>query len=115
VDESSAEFRGRYRWVVCALLFFATTINYMDRQVLGILAPTLQKEIHWTEAQYGQSSRGLLSLTRLDMSARGADGPDRDESGFLDCRRDLESFGDGTFARAKRQRIQYRSAGTRRR
>jgi ACS family hexuronate transporter-like MFS transporter len=38
---------------VCALLFFATTINYMDRQVLGILAPTLQKEINWTEAQYG--------------------------------------------------------------
>ncbi len=33
---------GRYRWVICALLFFATTINYVDRQVLGILAPTLQ-------------------------------------------------------------------------
>jgi MFS transporter, ACS family, hexuronate transporter len=44
---------GRYRWAICALLFFATTINYMDRQVLGILAPTLQREIGWTEAQYG--------------------------------------------------------------
>jgi len=44
---------GRYRWVICALLFFATTINYIDRQVLGILAPTLQREIGWTEAQYG--------------------------------------------------------------
>ena len=44
---------GRYRWTICALLFFATTINYMDRQVLGILAPTLQKEIGWNEAQYG--------------------------------------------------------------
>jgi len=44
---------GRYRWTICALLFFATTINYMDRQVLGILAPTLQKDIGWTEAQYG--------------------------------------------------------------
>lgn len=44
---------GRYRWVICALLFFATTINYMDRQVLGILAPTLQKEIGWSEAEYG--------------------------------------------------------------
>ena len=43
----------RYRWVICALLFFATTINYMDRQVLGILAPTLQKDIGWTETQYG--------------------------------------------------------------
>jgi len=44
---------GRYRWVICALLFFATTINYIDRQVLGILAPTLQKDIGWNEAQYG--------------------------------------------------------------
>jgi MFS transporter, ACS family, hexuronate transporter len=45
--------RSRYRWVICALLFFATTVNYMDRQVLGILAPTLQKEIGWSESQYG--------------------------------------------------------------
>ena len=39
---------GRWRWVICALLFFATTINYIDRQVLGILAPDLQKEIGWS-------------------------------------------------------------------
>jgi len=44
---------GRYRWTICGLLFFATTINYIDRQVLGILAPTLQREIGWSEAQYG--------------------------------------------------------------
>ena len=44
---------GRYRWTICALLFFATTINYIDRQVLGILAPTLQGEIGWNEEQYG--------------------------------------------------------------
>src|SRR5256886_3451472 len=42
-----------YRWTVCALLFVVTTINYIDRQVLGILAPTLQRELHWTESQYG--------------------------------------------------------------
>jgi ACS family hexuronate transporter-like MFS transporter len=42
-----------YRWTICALLFFATTINYIDRQTLGILAPTLQREIGWTEADYG--------------------------------------------------------------
>ena len=42
-----------YRWTICALLFFATTINYIDRAVFGILAPTLQKEIGWTETQYG--------------------------------------------------------------
>ncbi len=44
---------GRMRWFVCALLFFATTANYMDRQVLGILAPLLQKDLHWTEESYG--------------------------------------------------------------
>jgi ACS family hexuronate transporter-like MFS transporter len=41
-----------YRWGICALLFFATTINYIDRQVLGILAPTLQSEIGWSEIEY---------------------------------------------------------------
>src|SRR3954447_292778 len=45
---------GRYRWVICALLFFATTINYIDRQVLGILAPDLQKEIGWSELDYSR-------------------------------------------------------------
>ena len=42
-----------YRWVICALLFFATTINYIDRQVLGLLAPLLQSRIGFNEAQYG--------------------------------------------------------------
>ncbi len=41
------------RWTICAMLFFATSINYMDRQVLGILAPVLQHSVGWTEAQYG--------------------------------------------------------------
>src|SRR6267378_5128960 len=55
----SAEGRGGqgvrtpYRWTICALLFAVTTINYMDRQVLGILAPTLQRELSWSESQYG--------------------------------------------------------------
>jgi ACS family hexuronate transporter-like MFS transporter len=44
---------GRVRWVICALLFAATTINYIDRQVLGILAPTLQQDVGWGEADYG--------------------------------------------------------------
>jgi ACS family hexuronate transporter-like MFS transporter len=42
-----------YRWTICALLFVATTTNYVDRQVLGILAPTLQRDLHWTETDYG--------------------------------------------------------------
>ena len=42
-----------YRWTVCALLFVVTTINYVDRQVLGILAPALQRDLGWSEAAYG--------------------------------------------------------------
>lgn len=44
---------GKYRWRICALLFAATTINYIDRQVLGILIPQLQREFNWTDTQYG--------------------------------------------------------------
>jgi len=43
---------GRYRWTICALLFFATTINYMDRQIIAILKPLLQSEIRWNEIDY---------------------------------------------------------------
>jgi MFS transporter, ACS family, hexuronate transporter len=46
---------GRYRWTICALMFFATTINYMDRQMLGLLAPLLQKDIGWNQVQYAQT------------------------------------------------------------
>ena len=47
---------GHYRWFICALIFFATTINYVDRAVLGVLAPTLRSEIGWTDQQYGYIS-----------------------------------------------------------
>lgn len=44
---------GRYRWSIIALLFFATTVNYVDRTMLGLLAPTLDQELNWTEDDYG--------------------------------------------------------------
>lgn len=44
--------KGNYRWVVCSLLFFATTINYLDRQVMGYLKPTLEIEFGWSETDY---------------------------------------------------------------
>ena len=44
--------RGYYRWVICGLLFLAATINYIDRQVVGILKPTLQGEFGWSEVDY---------------------------------------------------------------
>jgi len=66
---------GNYRWVICGMLFFATTINYIDRQVLGILATdqTFKNAIGWNEAQYGYVNTafqgayaiGLLIVGRL--------------------------------------------------
>jgi ACS family hexuronate transporter-like MFS transporter len=44
---------GRYRWAICALLFAATAINYVDRQTIAVLKPTLQKEFGWSEIAYG--------------------------------------------------------------
>ena len=44
---------GRFRWTICGLLFLAATINYVDRQVIGILKPTLQTQFGWSEIDYG--------------------------------------------------------------
>ncbi|KLQ18342.1 MFS transporter [Enterobacter chengduensis] len=44
---------SRYRWTICALLFFSVTINNLDRSILGLLAPILQKDIGWNEIEYG--------------------------------------------------------------
>jgi ACS family hexuronate transporter-like MFS transporter len=51
---------GNQRWIVVALLFFATTINYIDRQVIGLLKPTLEVEFGWTEQDY---SRIVMAFT----------------------------------------------------
>ena len=64
---------GRYRWTICGLLFFGTTMNYVDRQILGLLAPVLEKNIGWNEIQYGYIvtafqgayAVGLLLMGRL--------------------------------------------------
>ena len=68
-----SEKMGQYRWRIVALLFFATTINYIDRQVLGILAPELQEKFGWSESDYGMIiaafqaayAIGLLTTGRL--------------------------------------------------
>jgi ACS family hexuronate transporter-like MFS transporter len=51
VDEPALRI-GRYRWVICGLLFAATAINYIDRQTIGVLKPTLQAQLRWTESSY---------------------------------------------------------------
>jgi len=44
---------GKIRWQILTLLFFATTINYIDRQVIGLLKPTIEGDLGWSEADYG--------------------------------------------------------------
>jgi len=70
---SSGDPLGRVRWTVCAMLFVATSINYMDRQVIAILKPTLEHSIGMTEVSYGYIvdafqiayAIGLLAAGRL--------------------------------------------------
>jgi len=62
---------GRYRWVICALLFFATTINYLDRSVLGVLAPTLRAELDWTDQEYGTISAAFTLAYALGFLFAG--------------------------------------------
>lgn len=50
--ERAAAKAGSYRWAICGLLFAATAINYIDRQMIGVLKPVLQAEFHWSELDY---------------------------------------------------------------
>ncbi len=62
---------GHFRWTVCGLLFAASTINYIDRQVLGILAPHLQKVIGWNEVQYGYIVSAFQVAYAIGLAAFG--------------------------------------------
>jgi ACS family hexuronate transporter-like MFS transporter len=53
MGENGRRSVGWYRWVICALLFFATTINYVDRSVFGVLEPELHKSIGWSATEFG--------------------------------------------------------------
>ena len=68
---SPARPAGWYRWVVCALLFGATTINYVDRGVLGVLAPDLQREMGWTDTQYGDINAAFSTAYALGFLLLG--------------------------------------------
>lgn len=67
------EKSGNYRWVICALIFFATTINYLDRAVISLLKSDLTKDFHWNDGDYANIeiafkvaySVGLLFAGRL--------------------------------------------------
>lgn len=54
--------KDNYKWIICGLLFFATTVNYLDRQVLSLTYPNLiEKEFHWDESMYGTIT-GVFSM-----------------------------------------------------
>ncbi|HEU0276620.1 MAG TPA: MFS transporter [Rhodanobacteraceae bacterium] len=63
---------GRYRWRVCALLFAATTLSYLDRQVLGVLAPFLQARLGWTDLDYGYIVSAFQIAYALGLVGTGA-------------------------------------------
>jgi MFS transporter, ACS family, aldohexuronate transporter len=52
IEAATQQRTGYFRWSICALLFFAATVNYIDRQVIGLLKPTLQDLYHWSEIDY---------------------------------------------------------------
>ena len=60
-----------YRWVICALLFFATTINYIDRQILSLLKPMLDHEMKWTNEQFGLINSAFLGAYGVGLLGFG--------------------------------------------
>ena len=62
---------GKYRWTICALLFFATTVNYLDRQVLSLLAPDLSKQFGWTNSDYANITSVFQFVYAISMLFAG--------------------------------------------
>ena len=63
---------GNYRWLVCALLFFATTVNYVDRQILSLLKPILDHEFGWTNQDFGMINAAFQGAYAVGLLAFGA-------------------------------------------
>lgn len=63
---------GRYRWRVCAMLLAATTISYVDRQVLGVLAPFLQAKMGWSELDYSSIVTAFQAAYAIGLLGAGA-------------------------------------------
>lgn len=62
---------SRFRWVICGLLFLATTINYIDRQILALLKPMLDTELGWTNEQYGNVNSAFQASYAISYVAFG--------------------------------------------
>lgn len=62
---------GKYRWTICSLLFFATTINYLDRQVLSLLKPSLETEFGWSNSDYANITAAFQFTYAISMLFAG--------------------------------------------
>lgn len=62
---------GRYRWVICALLFLATTINYVDRQILALIKELLDQELGWSNEQFGMVNSAFQGAYAVGLLAFG--------------------------------------------
>ena len=69
--QASTASIGRYRWVICALLFFATTINYIDRQILSLLKPLLDEQLKWTNEEFGLVNSAFQGAYGIGLLAFG--------------------------------------------
>ena len=67
----NGRWSGNYRWVICALLLFGVTKNYMDRQVLGVLKTTLQHDLGWNEIEYSNLVSAFQAAYAIGMLAVG--------------------------------------------
>ncbi|MDB5240171.1 MAG: transporter [Spirosoma sp.] len=62
---------GHYRWIIVLLLFTATTINYLDRQIIGLLKPILEVEFKWTETDFARIVIAFTAAYALGLLALG--------------------------------------------
>jgi ACS family hexuronate transporter-like MFS transporter len=62
---------GRYRWTICSLLFFATTVNYLDRQVLSLLKPSLEEEFGWSNSDYADIASTFQIIYAISLLFAG--------------------------------------------
>ena len=71
LNRATTGFR-HYRWIICALLFYATTVNYMDRSILGVLGPTLRDKVfHWNNEQYSWITVSFQSAYAIGLLTMG--------------------------------------------
>jgi ACS family hexuronate transporter-like MFS transporter len=67
IKPGAGVFVGRFRWVICGLLFLGVTKNYMDRQVLGVLKGPLARELGWNDVDYGNLVFAFQAAYALGM------------------------------------------------